>query len=391
MSDGKTDRAADRHLIGEFIGNAGGPTLVAVGSLHGNEPAGLRAVQRVAEQLGPMREKIRGRIYLLAGNTRAIAAKTRFLESDLNRHWTRDALRRIDAGVRYGPEDEELAELVDRFDEILSSAREEVYVLDLHSTSASGNTFATVGDTMRNRHFAQKFPITIMLGIEEQLDGTMLEYVNGAGAVTLGFEGGQHRSDSAAANHEALVWLGLVNAGILLPEDVPDLDMHRRTLSISTGKRRIIEVRHREPIGPDDKFEMRPGFANFDPVGRGEVLAKKNGRQVRSPESGLIMMPLYQSKGDDGFFICRDVRPFWLWLSEVLRSINLGAWMYLLPGISRHPVEPESLIVNTRVARLFPLQIFHLLGFRKRRWAEHRLVVSRRRHDTAGPFTAKRA
>ena len=33
-----------------------------------------------------------------------------------------------------------------------------------------------------------------MLGIEEQLEGTMLEFMNNEGAVTLGFEGGQHET-----------------------------------------------------------------------------------------------------------------------------------------------------------------------------------------------------
>jgi hypothetical protein len=57
-----------------------------------------------------------------------------------------------------------------------------------------------------------------------------------------------------------------------------------------------------------------------------------------------------------------------------------------LPGVWRDPADADSLVVNTRVARLFPLQIFHLLGFRKRRWRNHHLIVSRRRFDTRSPF-----
>ena len=60
--------------------------------------------------------------------------------------------------------------------------------------------------------------------------------------------------------------------------------------------------------------------------------------------------------------------------------------VFILPGVKRHPTDSESLIVNTAVARLFPLQIFHLLGFRKRVWKENALVVSRRKHDTESPF-----
>jgi hypothetical protein len=41
--------------------------------------------------------------------------------------------------------------------------------------------------------------------------------------------------------------------------------------------------------------------------------------------------------------------------------------------------------MNTRIARILPLQIFHLLGFRRRRWIDKDLVVSRRSYDLAGP------
>jgi hypothetical protein len=42
-------------------------------------------------------------------------------------------------------------------------------------------------------------------------------------------------------------------------------------------------------------------------------------------------------------------------------------------------------IVNTRVARLFPLQVLHLLGFRRLVWTDDLLVVTRRSFDTKGP------
>jgi len=158
-----------------------------------------------------------GRVYFLAGNTRAIRHGARFIGADLNRHWTRENLakNKADSSASQIAEDYEQSELLKIFDEILTDAKDEVFALDLHTTSAEGLPFATVGDTMRNRRFAQKFPVTILLGIEEQLDGTMLEYLNNAGAVTFGFEGGQHDSLEAIENHEALIWLALVNSGIL--------------------------------------------------------------------------------------------------------------------------------------------------------------------------------
>ena len=379
------------HFIGEFVGDAAGATLIAVGSVHGNEPSGAIALQKVAEKLENLRGKLCGRVFLLGGNTRALARRKRFIGADLNRHWTSENLakNKTNAALQIA-EDVEQYELLQIFEEVLSTAEEEVFALDLHTTSATGLPFATVGDTLRNRRFAQKFPVTILLGIEEQLEGTMLEFLNNRGAVTFGFEGGQHDAAEAIENHEALVWLALVNSGILAAKDAPDLEKHRRNLRRASGKPRIVEIRHRQAVAPGDEFEMNPGFENFDPVKRGQLLAKNRNGVIEAVESGLIVMPLYQKQGDDGFFIGREVAPFWLQLSAILRTLKINSLMRVLPGVWKHPSDAESLIVNTRVARFFPLQIFHLLGFRKRRWSGDQLVVSRRRHDTQSPFKRHR-
>jgi hypothetical protein len=66
--------------------------------------------------------------------------------------------------------------------------------------------------------------------------------------------------------------------------------------------------------------------------------------------------------------------------------MKVQALMPLLPGVSRTP-DPDTLDINTRVARFFPLQVFHLLGFRRLRWSADRLLVTRRKYDTTSPFT----
>lgn len=380
------------HLIGAFIGDASGPTLIAVGSVHGNEPAGAEALREIAGELEHFSGEIRGRVYLLAGNTRAINRRVRFIDQDLNRSWTRKFMSRVGSDrVMDISEGRELTELDQLLDGILITARSEVYVLDLHSTSAGGVPFATVGDTLRNRTFAQKFPVTILLGIEEQLEGTMLEHLNNAGAITLGFEGGQHDSPETVMSHSALVWLALKNTGILDEANVPDID--GRYSHLAAGKRgpRVVEVRHREAIRPEDEFQMLPGFNNFDPISANQILAENAHGPIRAVESGLILMPLYQKLGEDGFFIGRTVKPFWLWLSAVLRRLKVQDLVHLLPGVARDPDDRDTIIVNTQVARFFPLQVFHLLGFRRRRWSGGKLIVSRRRHDMVSPFgTARR-
>lgn len=388
----RKSKAEVRRTIGNWIGDATGPTLIVVGSIHGNEPSGRLALSRVSSFVEANEARLKGRILFLTGNLEASRTGVRFIDSDLNRHWTRENILRNSAAATVGPvcEDKEQVELLQIVRDILQSATDEVYVLDLHSTSAGGAPFATVGDTMRNRRFAMKFPATILLGIEEQLDGTLLEFLNNEGAVTLGFEAGQHDDPASVDNHEALVMLALIHSGIILKDDLQGFEKFEHRLLAAMPRHKIIEIRHREPVRPEQGFQMAPGFVNFDPVRKGQILAKDRSGEIVAPESGLIMMPLYQSKGEDGFFIARPVAGFWLKLSAMLRRFDAARLMRFLPGVSRVPEYPERFKVDTRIARFFPLQIFHLLGFRRLRRNENFLVVSRRRFDTVSPFVVRR-
>ena len=96
-------------------------------------------------------------------------------------------------------------------------------------------------------------------------------------------------------------------------------------------------------------------------------------------------MPLYQALGDDGFFLVLEVKRFWLKLSALLRKLKVGHYMHLLPGVRSDPLNENFLIINTHMPRILPLQVFHLLGFRRLRWTDKHLVVSRRCYDLMRP------
>ncbi len=379
---------AGEHIIGEFIGDESRRSLVVFGGIHGNEQSGVVAMRRMQSRLKELESRLKGRVYLVAGNTRALQKNVRFIDADLNRHWTDEAVKRNIGGtgsLADCVEDMEQREILEILDRVFSTAQNEVYVMDLHSTSAESEPFAMIGDTLRNREFARKFPAIILLGIEEQLDSTILEYINNLGAVTLGFEAGQHTTKTAVDNQEALIWLALLNSGIVREQDVSRIQ-YENVLKRATEESRLIEIRHRHGIAPTDEFEMKPGYKNFQPIRKGEVLASDKTGGIKAVEGGMILMPLYQKQGNDGFFLGREISRFWLFVSKYLRKLKLGNFVRFLPGVNKHPKDEDALIVNTHVARLFPLQIFHLLGFRKRRWLDEKLVVSRRKHDTVSPF-----
>lgn len=243
--------AAAQHLIGSLRGLEPGPTLILLGGIHGNEPAGVLACRRAFSLLEEKQSAIRGEVMFLAGNTRALLKGSRYIDEDLNRRWTAHNLRGVSVVRVLTSESLEQQELLAELQKALSTARGEVHFVDLHTTSASGVPFATVGDTLRNRRFALNFPATIILGLQEQIDGTLLEYLNSLGAVTMGFEAGQHVAESSVGHHEAVISIAMVAAGNLRAEDVPELSRHRATLARASNGASIVEVRYRHPIGAE--------------------------------------------------------------------------------------------------------------------------------------------
>ena len=223
-----------------------------------------------------------------------------------------------------------------------------------------------------------------MLGLEEHLDGTLLNYINELGHTAVGFEGGQHAAPSSIDAHELAVWKTLIHAGCVEPSDCPDLDgLMRAVMSRVEEVPQAVEIRHRHHVDPDRIFVMEPGFENLGPVRKGELLARDREGDIRALEAGRVLMPLYQSQGRDGFFVVREVRPFWLGVAAFMRRLQLYRILPFLPGVGRHPQLEDTLIVDLRIARWFVVQIFHLLGYRKQRSERGKLVLSRRRERPA--------
>ena len=380
-----TDFSAPAHVpVPRVLADTGthrrGPTLVCVGGLHGNEPSGVHALQRVAARLGADARGLQGRLLGLAGNRGALAANRRFLDYDLNRAWLPERVelvRKRREGLR--AEDGELHALDRRMRMAIAAAKGPVSILDLHSTSGGGPAFVTLDDTLPNREFAFHIPAPHVLGLEEELAGTMLAHWITKGLTAIGFEAGQHTDPGSVDRSEAAVWIALEAAGVLEGGSRPEVAHSRVVLNDARrGLPDVVEVRHRHAVSPGDGFEMLPGYRSFQSVRADEQLAHNGGSRITAPEKGMILMPLYQDQGADGFFLIRSVRPLWLRLSSVLRRMHAARWAHWLPGVERDPERPGSFLVDRSRARLYALEIFHLLGFKRQVLTEAQLAVSPR-------------
>ncbi len=369
-------------LLGSYGGDTPGPLVIGIGGMHGNEPAGVVALQQVLHSLHARRLPFRGKLLALSGNRAALARGCRYIDEDFNRLWEPERIQ--EAGKRRAEptsEEQERRELLTAIETALAQRQGPAVFLDLHTTSAAGQPFVVIGDSLPNRRFAFGLQAPIILGLEEQLEGTLLNYLSEQGHVAIGFEGGQHASPEAVQNHITAIWSVLRTAGCLRPQDSPEKTPPEQPVCP------VLEIRYHHLIQAGDDFVMEPGLTNFQPVERGQLLARDRHGQIRAPESGQLLMPLYQGQGGDGFFLVRTVRRFWLRLAVWLRHLRLERLLPLLPGVRRHPDQAATLVVEPHIARWFVMEIFHLLGFRKKRQHAGKLLVSRRRHEP-GVFEA---
>ncbi len=370
-------------FIGQVVGEEKGPTLIFFGGIHGNEPAGVKALEHLFNTLHKDSFRVRGTLVGIRGNIPALLQGKRFLDQDLNRLWTEENLAEIKnkAQSELEVEEIELLEIEQLIAELLVSYKAPFYFIDFHTTSSKTLPFITINDALINRKFSKQFPVPIILGIEEYLEGPLLSRMNKLGYVSLGFESGQHNEESAVKNGIAFLWLTLVFSGVLDKQDLPDFDMHYKQLRSSAKEdSNFYEIIHRQELNKTDEFSMLNGYASFQKVTKGTLLAIQNSNKISAEENTILFMPLYQQQGAEGFFLIKNTSRWALKISALLRKTKFDNLLTILPGIAWSSTAKESLLVNLLVARFFTKSFFHLLGFRNRQIDKtHMLMHNRER------------
>ncbi|MCK0108242.1 succinylglutamate desuccinylase/aspartoacylase family protein [Flavobacteriaceae bacterium S0825] len=366
-------------LIGKIKGKPNGPTIVFFGGIHGNETAGVFALKEVFEKI--KETQVQGTIYGISGNLKALKTNQRFIDKDLNRVWLKENLSQLENKTNLNNEEGEQQELYRILKHILKEEEGPFYFIDLHTTSSKTLPFITINDALINRKFSSLFPVPVVLGIEEYLDGPLLSYINQLGYVSLGFESGQHDDLSAITNNVAFIFLSLIYAGALEQGEVQNFhDYYDILVNASDKDKEVYEVVYLHRLLKTKNFKMKPNFKSFQNVKKGEQLATEENKTIESPYSAKIFMPLYQKKGSEGFFIIKKIHPFFLSLSEVIRKWKMDTLITMLPGITWMDKQRGVLRVNLKVTKYLAKQIFHLFGYRnKQKNTTHMLLFNRER------------
>jgi hypothetical protein len=228
----------------------GPPEVAVVGAIHGDEPCGARAIERLVSENPPAERPVK----LIVANEEALDRGVRYVDEDLNRAFPGDP----NADTREGRLAHDLAREV-----------RGCTTLAIHSTQSFGEPFAVVnGVDAVARTVAPRLPVVALVETDEHTDGRLIQLPHVI-EVEAGFQG----SDEAAENAYWLLRAFLVATDVLSPPAADD------PLRDDDGDP-VPVFRLREPI-PKPPGEFYEVYArNFERVAAGEAFAAADEEQL---------------------------------------------------------------------------------------------------------------
>ena len=306
-------------VIMQFEGRDRGPLFLVFAALHGNEHAGIRALQLVhkmldVEHITNPGFRFRGRMVGILGNIAATKEKVRFIDEDLNRIWNPERIEDIKKkpSDKCNVEERELKELLSEVHrQIAAYDPTELIVLDLHTTSSHGGIFVIPNEEKRSLELAKNLHAPVILNMLSGISGTTLHYFNkdflrDVTTTTITFEAGQHDDTLSVNRCIAAIVNCLRSIKCVLPTDVENIH-DQLLISYSRNLPKVSRLLYKHDVTSKDDFTMNPGFENFERIRRGRILGRDSNGAIIAESDGMILMPLYQQKGNEGFFIIEQV------------------------------------------------------------------------------------
>lgn len=221
----------------------GDPDIVVVGSIHGDEPAGKNAIEKVHEEDIEFRKPVK----FIVANEEALEKDERFLDRDLNDSFPGDP----DSTQH---EEQLAAEITDEI--------EGKTVLDLHTTRSTDEPFATMKDT-DERTVEMLENTGVKRGIcFPSSSGVLIEQASNGLIVETGIQGTEDAEQDA---YRVLKNFLAAEAAIKEEYETSEPELYR----------------YLETVQGNWKFKAE----NFQKVEEGEAYASRNGDELVASES----------------------------------------------------------------------------------------------------------
>ena len=227
----------------------GEPELAVVAAIHGDEPCGMRAIERLIAE-GPAVERP---VKLIVANERALDEGVRYTEADLNR---------IFPGAPDAPEYERRLAT-----DLLQEVRD-CTVLSLHSTQSFDRPFAVIeADDPIAAAVSPYLSIEAAVDVGGFAEGRLIDYAD-----VIEIECGYQGSPEAAENAEQVV------REFLAALEVTDEPAPVRNRSLP-----VFQLGG--PIPKDAAAEYEVFVRNFEPVAAGDPVAAADGETLYADEA----------------------------------------------------------------------------------------------------------
>ncbi|SDR42678.1 M14 family metallopeptidase [Natronobacterium texcoconense] len=226
---------------------SGTPEVAVLAGVHGDEPCGVRAVERILDE----RPTVERPVKLVVANEKALERRVRFVDEDLNRAFPGDP----DAKTHEG-----------RLAHRLGDELEGCLTFSMHSTQSYAEPFTIVDSVSETAtELCQRLPVMAMVETGEFAEGRLITE-----AETIEVECGQQGSETAAQNADRLMRTFLTATGALPGDTVQrELPVYRLT-----------------DVIPKESAETYEVFVeNFTEVEAGETFAAADGDEQVAEES----------------------------------------------------------------------------------------------------------
>lgn len=234
----------------------GTPDLAVVAGIHGDEPCGVRAVERILDE----RPTVERPVKLVVANEEALEKGVRYVDADMNRSF---------------PGDPDAAESERRLAAELAAELDGCLTLSLHSTQSSADPFAVVDELdARSRAVISRLPVEAVVETGTSVEGRLF-----LAAETVEVECGLQGSNEAAENGYRLVRSFLAATGALPSSGEP------------AGTVPVFRLADPVPKRPANEYQVFA--ANFEPVASGEPFAAADDDRLVAEEDfyPVLMSP----------------------------------------------------------------------------------------------------
>lgn len=275
-----------------------GPVVGVTICTHGNEVCGLQVADFILLNKNLL---TKGIVYIVLNNIKAtqmyFAAQTeeeqqnaRFIDLNMNR-LPSDLLSYDDSCNIYE---------IKRAKELMPIWKKFDYAIDIHSTPQKTPAFIVEGSQpvdKISKNFPVDFILRNMLFIQKGVPA--IGFYGHKGVLSFGIEAGSHNDPKTIALTQDTIKDFFSKIGMLNIES-----------KNSNKKFKIYNV-ERSIFIPNDSYEFTKDFPMFEPIKKGDVIAKGNGEDIVSPISGFVILAPknlkhYNSK-EESMFIVNEI------------------------------------------------------------------------------------